>query len=142
MLSPFVFSFIFPFCLILICFLAKDSLSLKYSALSLLEETYCLHLQGYIGPRSLLNSGNRLLKHGASSIKTRKSSSLRHIAPRVQMTSRPPLNNHNCYLYTEAYVVLCHRFPLLLYIPENKENVVGFLLRPISVQILTFCTEM
>ena len=54
LLSPFVFSSIFPFCLILICFLAKGPLSLKYPVLSLLEETYYLHLQGYISPHLIL----------------------------------------------------------------------------------------
>jgi len=54
LLSPFVFSSIFPFCLILVFILAKGPLSLKYPALSLLEETYCLHLQGYISPHLIL----------------------------------------------------------------------------------------
>jgi hypothetical protein len=86
LLSPFVFSSIFPSCLILNCFLAKGSLSLEYPALSLLEEAYC---QRYISThytstsKSLLNSGTQSLKHGASSVKRRKSSSLRHTAPRI-----------------------------------------------------------
>jgi len=54
LLSPFVFSSIYPFCLILICFLAKDPLPLEYPALSLLEETYCFQPHGCNSPHLIL----------------------------------------------------------------------------------------